>query len=78
MIKLPNQLREWIADYNAFPLHKKISKILNVDGAKIIFNAINSQIEDGVYPTDRKRLDKIKFQLEQLGFKDHWKGYKYD
>tara|TARA_R110002020_G_scaffold116250_1_gene266499 strand:- start:2100 stop:2366 length:267 start_codon:yes stop_codon:yes gene_type:complete len=77
MVKIPNELREWIADHNAFPLTKKIELPLSDDNVKLIFDEINSNLEDGVYPTDRKRLNKIKSQLEKLGFVDHWKGYKY-
>jgi len=76
-MKLPNELREWIADNNAFPLSKKIELPLSDDNVKHIFDQINSNLEDGVHPIDRKRLDKIKSQLEKLGFVDHWKGYKY-
>ena len=86
MVKLPNELREWIADHNAFPLSKKIelrkdiyhpTPPLSDDNAKLIFDEINSNLEDGVHPADRKRLNKIKSQLEKLGYVDHWKGYKY-
>ena len=70
-------LREWIADNNAFPLSKKIELPLDNDSAKLIFDRINSQLEDGAYPVTRKWLEQIKAQLEAMGFKDHWKGYKY-
>tara|TARA_R110001583_G_scaffold186803_1_gene347760 strand:- start:5 stop:271 length:267 start_codon:yes stop_codon:yes gene_type:complete len=77
MVKIPNELREWIADHNAFPLSKKIELPLSDDNVKLIFDEINSNLEDGVHPTDRKRLNKITSQLEKLGYVDHWKGYKY-
>ena len=77
MVKIPNELKEWIADNNAFPLSKKVKLPLSDDNVKHIFDEINSNLEDGVHPIDRKRLDKIKSQLEKLGFVDHWKGYKY-
>jgi len=76
-MKLPNELREWIADNNAFPLSKKIELPLDNDSAKLIFDRINSQLEDGAYPKHRAWLNKVKQDLETMGFKDHWKGYKY-
>ena len=74
---IPNELKEWIGDHNAFPLTKKVKLPLSDDSVKLIFDEINSNLEDGVHPIDRKRLNKIKSQLEKLGFVDHWKGYKY-
>tara|TARA_R100000988_G_C3999306_1_gene167896 strand:+ start:482 stop:781 length:300 start_codon:yes stop_codon:yes gene_type:complete len=70
-------LREWIADHNAFPLSKKIELPIDKDSAKLIYDQINSTLEDGAYPKHRAWLNKVKQDLETMGFKDHWKGYKY-
>jgi hypothetical protein len=76
MKTLPNQLREWIADNNAFPLSKKIVLPLDKDSAKYIFDQVHSTLEDGVYPAHRRFLERVITQLKNRGFTDHWENWE--
>ena len=76
MNTLPNQLREWIADNNAFPLSKKIVLPLAKDSAKYIFDQVHSTLEDGAYPAHRRFLERVITQLKNKGFTDHWENWE--
>jgi hypothetical protein len=76
MNTLPNQLREWIADNNAFPLSKKIVLPLDKDSAKYIFDQVHSTLEDGAYPAHRRFLERVIEQLKNKGFTDHWENWE--